>query len=85
MAEDLEIAREMQDIAPKSALPADEIWLFNDASRPGLLREEGKDEYAFLGEVVVLNTGDTMNNGGTAIRVVALLAESAGWKNIWLI
>jgi hypothetical protein len=76
---------ECKIIAPKSALPADEIWLLAGASRPVLLREEGKGEYAFLGEVVVVNPGDITNIGSSAMPSGVFHVEGAGWKDIWLI
>ena len=39
-------------VAPRSALIDDEVWVLYGATRPVLLRAEGEDSYAFLGEVL---------------------------------
>ena len=41
-------------IAPKYALLDDEVWVLHGSSMPVLLRAEGEDTYALLGEVLLL-------------------------------
>jgi hypothetical protein len=73
-------------IAPTSALLDDEVWVLHGASKPVLLRPEGDNTYAFLGEVLVFNADGTTLSDAMFGRLVQQASEGlAETREIWLI
>ena len=73
-------------VAPTSAILDDEVWVLYGASKPVLLRPEGDDTYAFIGEVLVFNDDGTTPSDVMFGSLVQQSSEGhTETREIWLI